>query len=87
VVDRRVVGDLQQPGAEGGVRAEALEAVEGAQEGVLADVLGVGAAGDPARDPEHDVAVALDEGLEGAQIAAQGGLHVGVVVLRRGAGG
>src|SRR5919107_1472584 len=81
VVDRRVVRDLQQPRAERRVRAEALEAVERAQERVLADVLGVLAAGDPARDAEHDVAVSLDERLERAQVAPQGRLDVGVVAL------
>src|SRR4051795_9869550 len=58
-VDRRVVGDLQQPGPERGVGAVAAEAVEGAQEGVLADVLGLFAPGDPRRDANDHVAVAL----------------------------
>ena len=86
-VDRGVVRDLQQPGAERGVPAEAREAVERAQERVLADVLGVVASRDPSGDAEHDVAMALDERLEGAQVTAQGGLHVRVIALDGGAGG
>jgi hypothetical protein len=83
VVDRGVVRDLQEPRAERGVGAEALEPVEGAQERVLADVLGIGAAGDAAGDAEDDVAVALHERLEGMQIPAQRRLDVRVVALGR----
>jgi hypothetical protein len=86
VVDRRVVGDLQQPRPERGIGAVAAQAVERAQERVLADVLGLLAPGDPRRDADDDVAVALHERFEGTQVAAQGRLHVGLVGVRGGAG-
>ena len=60
--------DAQQPRVERRVAAKGAEAVEGAQEGILADVLGVLGAHDPRGDPHDDVAMALDELLEGAQI-------------------
>src|SRR3954469_8825580 len=86
VVDRGVVGDLQEPGPERGVGTEARQAVERAQERVLADVLGLLAPDDARRDADDDVAVALDERLERTQIAPQGRLHVAVVGVRRHAG-
>ena len=49
-------------------QAKGAEAVEGTQEGILADVLGVLGAHDTRGDPHDDVAMALDELLEGAQI-------------------
>ena len=57
--------------------------VEGAQERVLADVLGLVAARDPRGDAHDHVAVALDERLERTQVPAQGRLHVGVVGVGR----
>jgi hypothetical protein len=75
VVDGRVVGDLQQPRPERRVAAEPAEPVEGAQERVLADVVGAVAPDDAGGDPEHHVAVALDERLEGAEVAAQRSPH------------
>ena len=69
VVQRRVVRDAQEPRAEGGVAAEVREAMEGAQEGVLAHVLGILAAHHAGSDPHDDLAVALDELLERAQVA------------------
>ena len=51
--------------------AEVGEAVEGAQERVLADVLGLVGADDPRRHAHDDGAVAVDELLEGAQLPAR----------------
>ena len=51
------------------VAAEGAEAVEGTQKGILADVLRVLGAHDSRRDAHDDVAMALDELLEGAQIS------------------
>src|SRR3954451_8182635 len=82
VVDRGVVGDLQQPRAERGVGAEPPEAMERPQERVLADVLGLLAARDPGGDPDDDVAMALHQRLERVEVAAQRRLHVGVVGVR-----
>lgn len=70
-----MVGDLQQPGPEGALASEAAEAVECAQEGILADVLGVPRPDDAGRDAEHDVAMAFDELFEGVKIAAAGAVH------------
>ena len=81
-VDRAVVRDVQQPGPERRIAAPAREAVVGAQERVLRHVLGVVLADDPGRDAEHDVAMALDEPLEGPQIARECRPHQ-VVVRRR----
>ena len=58
--------------AERRVAAEVLEPVEGAQERVLADVLGLVGADDPGGDPDDDRPVAVDELLERAQLAARG---------------
>jgi hypothetical protein len=46
--------------------------VERAQEGVLADVLGLLPADDARGNAEDDRAVALDQLLEGTQVAAPG---------------
>jgi hypothetical protein len=56
--------------------------VERAQERVLADVLGLLAADDARRDAHDDVAVAFDERLERAQIAAERRLDVRVIGVR-----
>ncbi len=67
-----VVGDLKQPGPKRALPPEAVEAVKGAQKGVLADVLCIPRAHHPRRDPEHDVAVALDQSLERCKLAGLG---------------
>ena len=88
MVERRVVGDPQEPRAERGVAAKVLEPVEGAQEGVLTDVLRLVGPDDPGGDPDHDRAVAVDELLERAQLAARGAPdELGVLWLQRRGGG
>jgi hypothetical protein len=70
-IDRAVVRDVQQPRAKRRLAAPAREPVVGAQERVLGDVLGVVVAGDARGDTQHDVAVALDQSLEGLEIAGE----------------
>src|SRR5215210_9150611 len=72
-VDTQVVGYGEQPGLEAVVGIEGLEAVVGAQEGLLHQVLD----GDLApriwiEDAAHEPLVAADELLVGADVAAQG---------------
>jgi hypothetical protein len=55
--------------------------VKGAQECVLADVLGVFRTDDARRNAEHDAAVALHELLESGQLTLQGALDQGLVRL------
>ena len=63
-----------------------VQAVERAQERVLADVLGLVGADDPRGHPYDDGPVAVDELLERAQLPARGALdELGIVdLLRRG---
>ena len=71
MVERRVVGDPQEPRAERRVAPEVLEPVEGAQERVLTDVLRLVGSDDPGGYPDDDRAVAVDELLKRAQLAAR----------------
>ena len=75
VVKGGVVRDTQQPRTEGGVAAEVPQPMEGPQEGVLAHVFGVLRPDDARRYANHDVAMELDELLEGAQISLRGETH------------
>ena len=62
----------------------AIEPMEGPQEGVLGEVLGLLVAGhQPCHHAEHDIAMALDELLEGVQVAAERGAHEGLIGIGR----
>ena len=86
MVERGVVGYAQQPGAERRIAPEAVETMERTQERVLADVLRVFGADDPARDTDDDRTVPVDQLLERGQVAPRGAAHkLGVAMfLRRG---
>ena len=84
MVKRGVVRDAQQPGPERRVAAEVLEAVEGAQERVLADVLGVLRADDPSRHADDHRPVTVHELRERVELATRGEPHeLGVVAVAR----
>ena len=88
MVERGVVGDPQQPRAERSIAPEPLEPVEGAQERVLAHVLGFVGADDAGGDPDHHGPVAVDESFERTQLAARGAPdELGVVRLQCRGGG
>jgi hypothetical protein len=62
--------------------------VEGAEERVLADILGLVGADDPRGHPDDDRPVAVDELLERAQFAARGAPdELGIFCLERRGGG
>ena len=64
MVERGVVRDPQQPRPEGRVAAEVVQAVERAEERILADVLGLVGADDPRRHSHDHGPVTVDELLE-----------------------
>ncbi len=63
------MGDAQEPGAEGRVAAVLIQPVEGPQECLLREILGVARTGDAAGDADHDRAMPAYELLEGGKIA------------------
>jgi len=68
-----VSGDAHEPGAEGRVGAEVGEMLEGGEEGVLDDFLGIVGVADHAEGEFVDLAfVAGDEGVEGGEVAGTG---------------
>lgn len=69
LIERGVMCDPQEPGPKRRVPSEPLQSVEGSQEGVLADVLGLVVAHDPGGDAHDDVPMALDEPLERGVVA------------------
>jgi hypothetical protein len=69
LVESGVVRDPQEPGPEGRVPPELLQSVEGSQERVLADVLGLVVAHDPGGNAHDDVPMTLDEPLERGMVA------------------
>ena len=84
MVERRVVRDPQQPRPERRIAAEVVQAMERAQERVLADVLGLVGADDPRRHPHDHRPVAVDELPERAQLPARAAPdELGVVDLLR----
>src|SRR5919107_198624 len=79
-VDAEVVGDSQEPGLEAVLRVEGLQAVIGAQEGLLYKIFHGGiAAGVGVDNPPHQPLVAADQLLVRSKVALFGALDQLVV--------
>jgi hypothetical protein len=84
LVERGVVHDSQEPGAEAALAPVAAQAVIGAQQRVLAHIIGLMGADDPSCDAENNRAVAIDQFLEGGDLAVSSALHENGVFVRHG---
>jgi ATP-dependent DNA helicase RecQ len=87
-IDAAAAREAVEPGREAGLAAEGRQPAPGGEEGLLRDVLGLGALERrPVREPEHHRPVQLDELGEGALVAGARLLHqLGLAPARRTSG-
>jgi hypothetical protein len=74
MVECCVVHDPQKPGAKAALAAIAVQAVIGAQQGVLAHIVGLVRTNNSSRDPKYDRAVTVDQLLKGPHVSVSGAL-------------